>query len=165
MEKNKEKTGKIIIALSVYAVAMALVEAAVVVYLRQLYYPAGFFIRSVSDLIVMPNWISRVELGREAATIVMLASISFLAFARTRKRFWAFVWTFSIWDLAYYLFLYLFLAWPPSLSAIDVYFLIPLPWIGPVWIPLLLFSALAAISLRFIIKSNNIDGVILEHKS
>ncbi|MFY9462362.1 MAG: hypothetical protein WAP51_04130 [Candidatus Sungiibacteriota bacterium] len=146
---------KKITALSIYAVAMALVEAAVVVYLRELYYPLGFFIRSAADLEVIPLHILNVELWREAATIFMLAAVSYLAFSAAKYRLLAFIFAFSLWDLAYYLFLYLFLRWPPGLMTLDVYFLIPWPWIGPVWLPLILFSFSAITSFWFMLKTKN----------
>lgn len=149
---SKVKIEKRIVALSAYAIAMAFVETAVVIYLRELYYPGGFFVRAAADLRVIPWEILRVELWREAATMVMLAAVGFLAFDKAKEKFWAFVFAFSLWDLFYYLFLYVFLRWPSSLSTTDVYFLIPRPWIGPVWFPLLLFGILGAVSLRKLLK-------------
>lgn len=137
---------KTLIVLFIYAIAMALVEASVVVYLRALYYPHGFFIRTVADLASLPAPIFSVELWREAATIVMLVAVSYLAFTKIKERFFAFIFAFSIWDLGYYLFLFLFLHWPVSLTTIDVYFLIPRAWIGPVWFPLGLFFILSIYS-------------------
>ena len=145
---------KKIITLAVYALAIALVEAAVVVYLRELYYPKGFFIQTAADLQIIPWKILRVEMWREAATIVMLAAVSFLAFDRLKEKLWVFIFAFSLWNIGYYLFLYTFLRWPPSLGAIDVYFLIPWPWIGSVWFPILLFSALGIISFWQLLKSH-----------
>src|SRR3989344_4002889 len=145
------KTEKIT-ALAAYALAMALVEAAVVVYLRELYYPKGFFIQTAADLQVIQWKIMRVEIWREIATIIMLAAVSFLAFERLKEKLWAFIFAFSLWDIGYYLFLYVFLRWPPSLGATDVYFLIPQPWIGPVWFPILLFSTLGIISFWQLLK-------------
>jgi len=143
---------KIAVFLSAYAVAMAMVEAAAVVYLRELYYPSGFSVASAADLAVVPAHILRVEFWREAATIVMLAAVALLAFSSRKARFLAFLWAFSVWDLGYYLFLYLFLGWPPSLDTLDAYFLIPWPWIGPVWFPLALFSVLGGASLYYLLK-------------
>ena len=85
----------------------------------------------------------------------MLAAVGFLAFSRVREKFWGFIFSFSIWDIFYYFFLFVFLKWPPTLGTTDVYFLIPAPWIGPVWVPLAIFSVLAIISFR-IIKNNNV---------
>ena len=141
-----------IIALAIYAGAMAVVEAAAVVYLRELYYPSGFFISSSADLSVLPAHILNVELWRETATIIMLSAVAYLAFITRKLRLLAFLWAFAVWDLAYYLFLYLFLKWPPTLGAMDVYFLIPRVWIGPVWLPLTLSSIAAISSLWFMLK-------------
>ncbi len=149
MKKEKQ----IIVALAVYAIAMAFIEAAVVIYLRELYYPNGFLIQTAADIRVIPWEILRVEIWRELATMVMLASVAFLAFELAKEKLLAFIFTFSLWDLAYYLFLYIFLRWPPSLGTTDVYFLIPQPLIGPVWFPLLLFSILGAISFWQLLKS------------
>ena len=146
-----------IAALAIYAIAMALVEAAVVVYLRELYYPDGFFIQTATDIRVIPWEILRVEMWRELATIIMLATVSFLVFDRLKERLWAFVFAFSLWDIGYYLFLYIFLRWPPSLVTTDVYFLIPSAWIGPVWFPLLLFGVLGAISFWRLLRSSSYE--------
>lgn len=151
--RSKRRRKNSIIALAIYAVAMALVEAAVVVYLRALYYPKGFVIRTVADLYAIPQEILQVEIWRELATIVMLATVGFLVFDRLKERLWAFVFAFSIWDIGYYLFLYIFLRWPSSLGTVDVYFLIPQPLIGPVWFPLLLFGILGSVSLGELLKS------------
>ena len=148
MDKNKT-----IVALSIYAIAMAIVEAAVVIYLRELYYPAGFFINSAASLKIIPQKILRIELWREGATIIMIAAVAFIAFRDVRKKISAFFFIFSVWDLGYYLFLFLFSHWPSSLSTIDIYFLIPAPWIGPVWLPLILFIIVAAISLKSLLKN------------
>lgn len=122
-------------ALLAYAVAMAFVEAAVVVYLRLLY-PAA-------DLTAVPfsPLVYRTEVMREAATIVMLLAVGWLAGRRLATRALAFVWAFAVWDLFYYVFLKLLIGWPPSLGTADVLFLIPVPWVAPVWLPVGLSSA------------------------
>ena len=70
--------------------------------------------------------------AREAATILMLAAVAVLA----GRRFWhgvaAFFIAFTAWDLTYYLFLRVLTGWPTSLADTDVFFLIPVPWLGPV---------------------------------
>jgi hypothetical protein len=144
---------KQIIALAVYAVAMAFIEAAVVIYLRELYYPNGFFIQTAADIRIIPREVLRVEIWRELATMVMLAAVSFLAFDRLKEKLLAFVFAFSLWDIGYYLFLYIFLRWPPSLGTIDVFFLVPWIWIGPVWFPLALFVTLVIFSFSKLLKS------------
>ena len=116
---------------TIYAVAMAYLEATIVVYLRRLYYPHGFDFPVV--IIDMPTLL--LELGREAATMVMLATVG-LAAGRTRVGKCAyFLFLFGVWDIFYYLWLKVFLDWPASLLTWDVLFLIPVPWVGPVLAP------------------------------
>ena len=115
----------------VFSIAMALVEAAVVVYLWALYYPEGF-------AFPLPMITARhliVELGREAATIFMLLSVAALIGKRFWEKFAYFVICFGFWDIFYYVWLKLALGWPSSLLDWDILFLIPLPWIGPVIAP------------------------------
>ncbi len=114
-----------------YAIAMAYVEAAVVVYLRALYYPRGF----AFPLAPLPPAMVAIEIGREAATLVMLLGVAMLAGRERWERFLAFCVSFGVWDLFYYVWLWLLLGWPPSLLTWDVLFLIPVPWTGPVLAP------------------------------
>jgi hypothetical protein len=120
-----------IVWLIVFAVAMAYVESAVVVYLRALYYPQGFGF----PLVLIPSGMNAIEMGREAATLVMLLGLAMLAGADRWDRILVFCVGFGAWDLAYYIWLWLFLRWPPSLFTWDELFLIPVPWIGPVVAP------------------------------
>ena len=115
----------------VFGIAMALVEAAVVVYLRALYYPEGFAFPW--KMITTRHLI--VELGRETATILMLVSVAALIGKRFWEKFAYFIICFGFWDMFYYLWLKLALGWPSSLLDWDILFLIPLPWIGPVIAP------------------------------
>src|SRR5215471_13766120 len=114
-----------------YAVAMAYLESAIVVYLRRLYYPHGFDFPLV--IIDIPTLL--LELGREAATIVMLATVG-IAAGRTKVGKGAyFLLLFGVWDICYYIWLKAFVEWPSSLLTWDVLFLIPVPWVGPVLAP------------------------------
>jgi hypothetical protein len=119
--------------LVLYAVAMAYVEAAVVVYLRAISYPQGF----AFPLSPMPPDMAGIEIGREAATLVMLLGVAMLAGTRRRERVLAFFVSFGVWDLFYYVWLWVFLRWPPSLLTWDILFLIPVPWIAPVLAPVI----------------------------
>ncbi len=113
---------------SVFAVAFAFVEASVVVYLRAIYYPDGF----AFPLKAIVNHHLVVEICREAATIVMLASVGMLAGRNSWQRFGYFCFAFGVWDIFYYVWLKSILGWPASITDWDILFLIPLPWIGPV---------------------------------
>ena len=88
-----------------------------------------------------------IEAGREAATLVMIAMIGLIA-GRTRleRLAWSAV-AFGIWDIGYYAWLHVFSGWPPSLDAPDVLFLLPVPWVGPVWSPIIVSLALVGVGL------------------
>ncbi len=129
-----------------YAVAMAVAEAAVVVYLRRLYYPEGFgFPLKPIDMATFA-----IELGREAATVVMLLMVGHLAGRRLWERFAYFIFALGVWDITYYIWLKVFLNWPSSLVDWDILFLLPLPWIGPVIAPCSIALVMIAIGLSII---------------
>jgi hypothetical protein len=123
-----------------YAAAMAYVEAAVVVYLRAIYYPHGF----AFPLTLMPDGMTAIEIGWGAATLVMLLGVAVLAGTERWERVLAFCVSFGVWDLAYYVWLWLLLGWPPSPLTWDVLFLIPVPWIGPVLAPVIVSTVLVS---------------------
>ncbi len=119
---------------AVFSVAFAFVESSVVIYLRALYYPEGF----AFPLKAIPAGYLRVEIAREAATVIMLATIGIIAGWKPWERFGFFLFAFGIWDIAFYAWLLGTIGWPASLFDWDILFLIPLPWIGPVIAPLLI---------------------------
>jgi len=125
---------KKIIYFTAFTISMGLLEAAIVIYLRALFYPAGFEFPLKS----MPSYLITTELAREAATIVMLLVLAWLAGTNSHTRFAWFIYAFAIWDIFYYVFLKLILNWPVSWFTWDVLFLIPCLWIGPVLAPVLL---------------------------
>jgi len=118
---------------SIFAIAMGLLEAIVVVYLREIYYPNGFDF----PLTITTPRIFLAELSREVCTLIMLLSIALLAGQNPLQRFAYFLFSFAIWDLMYYLGLKIFLNWPTSLLTWDVLFLIPITWVGPVLAPVI----------------------------
>lgn len=128
--KNKEELKKISWVI-LFAIAMGFLETAVVVYLRALYYPKGFKF----PLVLIPNTIAITEFWREFATIIMLIGIGVLCGKTKFTRFAYFIIAFAIWDIFYYLFLYVLLGWPQTLFTWDILFLIPVPWVGPVLAP------------------------------
>jgi hypothetical protein len=117
--------------LALFATAMGLLEAAVVVYLRELYYPDGFRF----PLALLPARIAAVEILREVTTLVMLVAVAMLSGRDRVDRFFVFAFVFGVWDVVYYGGLKGLLGWPPSLATWDVLFLIPVPWLGPVAYP------------------------------
>ena len=117
----------------VFGVAFGFVEASVVVYLRDLYYPGGF----AFPLKLMTPGHLLIELVREAATIIMLATVAMLGGTKSWSRFGFFIVAFGVWDIFYYVWLKAALNWPGSVFDWDILFLIPVPWIGPVIAPVL----------------------------
>lgn len=139
---------KKLFVITLFAIAMGFLESAVVIYLRELYYPNGFNF----PLSSMHSTIVTTELWRELATLIMLFCIGYLASNNNTKRFAWFIYSFAIWDFFYYVFLYLILGWPASLITWDVLFLLPVMWTGPVFTPLLM--CLNMIGLALLILNN-----------
>lgn len=131
--------------LIVFGLAMAYVEAAVVVYLREIIYPDGFAfpLRAISMRLGL------VEVGREAATVLMLLGVAYLTQRTRRGRFVCFMFLFGLWDIGYYLWLWVTIGWPESLLTWDVLFLIPLVWSGPVLAPMLVSCLFVAAGLLY----------------
>lgn len=140
-----------------FAIAFGYLEGAVVTYLRALHEPAvkRFYPNRQSDQLFPLLTLEQVravgqqstlytEIGREAATMLMLAAIA-LAVSHNRRQ-WAaaFAISFGIWDIVFYLTLKLLLGWPASLLTWDILFLIPVPWVGPVLTPVLVSLAMIA---------------------
>jgi hypothetical protein len=124
-----------------YAIAMALLESAVVIYLRELYYPLEFRFPVVP---IAPH-IAVTELLRELATMIMLLAPGALLTTRRLERFGWFCFCFGVWDIFYYVFLKAILAWPASIVDWDILFLIPVVWVGPVLAPCLISLGLIAL--------------------
>jgi len=85
----------------------------------------------------LPPSLLRVEVFREAASMLMLLSVAILAQHKRRERFAVFLWIFALWDLGYYVALWATVRWPDSPTSADVLFFIPVPWTSQVWFPLL----------------------------
>ena len=124
--------------LLVLGLAVGWFEASVVVYLREILYPEGFRF----PVAPIPDRLAAVEIAREAASIALLAAAARLAGRVFLERFAAFMVLFGVWDLAYYGGLRLVLGWPGALSDWDILFLIPVPWVGPIWAPCAVSAAL-----------------------
>jgi len=139
------QTKKTLLWISLFAIAMGFLETSVVVYLRELYYPNGFEF----PLTIIPKKIAIVEFWRELATIIMLLGAGIIAGKTKLTRFAYFLIAFAIWDIFYYVFLYVLLAWPQNIVTWDILFLIPFPWTGPVIAPCIV--ALGMILLGFLI--------------
>jgi len=132
--------------LTVFSIAMGFLESAVVIYLRELYYPHGFKF----PLTPIPNRVALVEFSREFATIIMLLAVGILAGQTVTQRFAYFIFCFATWDIFYYIFLKLFLNWPVTIFDWDILFLIPVLWVGPVIAPCILSLTMIAFTVAVV---------------
>ena len=134
--------------LFLFAIAMAFVESAVVVYLRAIYYPEGFAfpLKPLTDYKII------IEVCREVATIIMLMTVAHISGRKFWERFAYLIFIFGVWDIFYYVWLKVLLNWPATMLDWDILFLIPLPWIGPVIAPVSI-SILMIICSILIIRS------------
>jgi hypothetical protein len=145
--KKKSEALRRWIWVAIFAVSFAWVEGAVVVYLREIFYQGSFYFP------IVVNWengeyaahyLTPVEIGREIATIIMLIAIAWASGKNNWQRFSLFMIAFGIWDIFYYIWLYVMIGWPEGLMTWDLLFLIPLPWVAPVITPVLIALAMIA---------------------
>lgn len=125
-----ERTGWAIVV--AFAIAMAFVEAASVLYIRALVDRIEPY---QADPLPVNAALGNVERWREAATLVMLATLGVLAGRTWRRRAGYAALAFGVWDIFYYVFLRVISGWPNTLLDWDILFLLPLPWWGPVLAP------------------------------
>lgn len=131
--------------LLIFAIAMGFLEAIVVVYVRELYYPDGFNF----PLVALPARLVLIELVREITTLLMLGSVAWISGKTFLKRLSVFLFLFGIWDIIYYVALKIFIDWPESLFTWDILFLIPITWVGPVLAPVICSLVMIVMSLTF----------------
>lgn len=155
-----------LLTVAVFAVAFAFLEAAVVVYLRHivgfspppigrdevaLVLPGIAFLKANAAVeIIDSRTLLNIEMVRETATIVMLLSVALLAGRKFLEKVAYFFLAFGIWDIFYYVFLRMIMGWPQSLADPDILFLLPVPWVGPVFVPVLISLVLVAGSFIYL---------------
>lgn len=135
------------ILVALFAIAFAWVEGAVVVYLRQIYYDGSFSFPIVvnwKDGRIVNDQLMCIEFVREIATIAILVFIGLVAGKNALQRFCLFMVAFGIWDIFYYIWLWVMIGWPEGLLTWDILFLVPLPWVGPVITPVAIALAMIA---------------------
>ncbi len=132
-----------------WAIAFGYIEASVVVYLRKIYYPEGF----AFPVVIAEIGIAIVEIIRELATLIIMWATVSLAYERVQSRMAAFMVLFGIWDIFYYIFLKVLLNWPEGPGSWDLLFLIPLPWVGPVWAPVVVSLGLVYSGIAILLRN------------
>jgi len=152
---NNRSLSFLLLVVTIFSIAMGLLESAVVIYMRAILYPEGFGF-PLSP--VQPD-LMLTELLREGATIVMLLGIGFLAGRNKSERFAWFLYSFAIWDIFYYVFLWLLIGWPSSLMTYDVLFLLPSTWIGPVITPIIISLTMMAFALLILVVNRQKEDI------
>ena len=137
----------------VFGIAFAYIESAVVVYLRAIFYPQGFTF-PLSGFAEGALWkrLLLTEIGREAATLVLILTASWLFGRNRRQRLAFFLTIFAVWDIFYYVWLKVLLDWPATINEWDILFLIPAVWASPVLAPVLISLTLLifAVSILYL---------------
>ena len=154
VEPLKTTMTRFVIAV-IFSIAFAYIESAVVVYLRVIFHPDGFtFPLSNVDTILQHKALLLTEIGREAATIVLILTAAWLFGQNLQQRFAYFLTIFAVWDIFYYIWLKIFSAcleaipdWPQSIMDWDILFLIPIAWAGPVAAPVLVSIAMLVFAM------------------
>jgi hypothetical protein len=143
--------------LLLFALAFAGLEAAVVVALRALVDPGG----ALFPLVRLPGWLLPIEQGREVGTLGLLGLAAWRAGNDTASRWAAFLVLFGAWDLLYYAALRLLIGWPPGLGAFDLLFLVPVPWLAPVWAPMLVAATMLVCGSSVLVLHHRNGGFTL----
>ena len=149
---------KTILWITIFGIAMGFFESAIVIYLRQIVYPDGFSF----PLQPIPENLATTEILREAFSLIMLLSVGILTGKSSITRFAYFIFSFAVWDIFYYIFLKLLINWPESLFTMDILFLLPVTWTGPVITPLILSALMIILALLVLYFSSVNEKVIIK---
>jgi hypothetical protein len=143
-----------------FGIAFGYIEAAVVVYLREIFHPDGFtFPMKVFGAGPLAERLVFTEISREAATLVLILTAAWL-FGRNRRQQVAYFMTiFAVWDIFYYVWLKVLLGWPASLMDWDILFLIPVTWASPVLYPVLISITLLAFAMVLLFRPLNAGAI------
>lgn len=138
----------------VFGIAFAYIEAAVVVYLREIFHPDGFTF-PLRDFPISENWsFLLTEIGREAATLVLILTAACLAGRNLQQRFAYFMVIFGVWDMFYYIWLKILMGWPDSVMDWDILFLMPMIWASPVLAPVVVSVILLVFAIVILYRGS-----------
>jgi hypothetical protein len=173
--ENVRKSINKIVAVVIFGIGFGLVEAMVVIYLRQIlitsshdfFSNANYFMQSgvKAQLLslgfivflrpeVLAFWDTlHLEIMRETATIFMLLTLAYVTSDKWKERLAYFLLSFGVWDIFYYFWLAICNGWPRSLMDTDVLFLIPVPWVSPVIVPISISVVMILTALWLIEKT------------
>ena len=153
--ESLKTTFKTFLIVVVFSIAFGYIEAAVVVYLRQIFHPDGFiFPMTVFGTGPLFKRFLLTEIGREAATIVLIFTGAWMSGHNRQQRVSYFLIIFAIWDIFYYVWLKVLLDWPASIMDWDILFLIPVTWASPVLYPVLISITLIVFAVVILCRSS-----------
>lgn len=156
MEKKYKKIIVKIFLILIFATSMGYLEAVIANYDRMI-----LGISVDYDLKQLPKFTPRhlfLEQTREISTIIMLFSFGLLIGKTLREKLTIFMLSISTWDLFYYISLYIILRWPSSLFTTDLLFLVPMPWIAPVILPVTISIMIITFSILSLVRQNYNDN-------
>jgi len=138
----------------IFGIAFGYIEAAVVVYLRAIFYPAGFNFPLTLFGLDNPFWrrFLFTEVGREIATLVVIFTAAWLFGKSRQQRFAYFLVIFAVWDIFYYTWLKVLIGWPASIMDWDILFLIPAVWASPVLAPVLVSATMLLCAVEILYR-------------
>ncbi len=134
-----------------FAIAMGLLEAICVVYIRKIIFPPDGNIANIP----ISDFNFTLEAIRESMTIIMITTLSLLAAFNWRTRLAMFFLAFGIWDIFYYVGLKIFHDWPATIMDWDNLFLIPVAWYSPIIVPVLISTYFIIGSMFIILHEGN----------
>ncbi len=137
-----------LLLLTAFGVAFGHIEAVVVVYIRRVLGWVPLPTDIGPEMIArVPGWLIHTEQTREAATIILLLAVACLAGRLFTERLAVFLFSFGAWDLTYYVSLRVMIGWPETFRTPDCLFLIPKPWLAPVWLPISIAACMIALAV------------------
>jgi len=148
-----------------FSIAFAYIESSVVVYLREIFYPNGFEF-PLAGFGLTPLWrkLLLIEIGREAATVVLMLTAARLMGRGLGQQFAFFMSIFAVWDIFYYVWLKVLIDWPGSIMDWDILFLIPAAWASPVLAPVIVSITMLVFSILILFRESigkpiNVNGM------
>lgn len=148
MKSSIKNTVATLFIVALFAIAMGYFESVVVYYLKMIVGPEVLPLASMQPPLLF------VEQTREVATMVMLVTFAFLIGKSKIEKILFFLYAFAVWDIFYYVSLYLLFGWPTSFTTIDILFNIPSRefWFSPVFVPILISSATIVVTSFLLTK-------------
>jgi hypothetical protein len=136
---------KRLLVLAAFSIAFAYIEAAVVIYLRTIFYPDGFsFPLAAFGTGTAQKRLLATEVGRECATLVLILTGSWFFGVNPHQRCAALLGIFATWDVFYYIWLKVLISWPVSIMDWDILFLLPAAWASPMVAPVIVSGTMLA---------------------